>query len=142
MRLRLEREQGPRNPLKAAPGGYYDIDFALMYLRLKSAGVFFKVLNTPERIDIVEKMGHLEREDAQLLRDAATFYRAIDHGVRISTGHAEGRLPTNKEQVEILTELVHRWTPAALHEGNLSVVSRRIRQETRAFFERLFGKLS
>ncbi|HTA44773.1 MAG TPA: hypothetical protein VK789_20135 [Bryobacteraceae bacterium] len=142
MRLRLEREQGPRNPLKAAPGGYYDIDFALMYLRLKSAGVFFKVLNTPERIDIVEKMGHLEREDAQLLRDAATFYRAVDHGVRISTGHAEGRLPTNKEQVEILTELVHRWTPASLHEGNLSTVSRRIRQETRAFFERLFGKLS
>ena len=64
MRARLEREQGARNPLKAAPGGYYDIDFALMYLRLKSAGVFFKVLNTPERIDIVEKMGHLDRDDA------------------------------------------------------------------------------
>ena len=35
MRARLEREQGPRNPLKAGTGGYYDIDFALMYLRLK-----------------------------------------------------------------------------------------------------------
>ena len=93
MRTRLEREQGARNPLKAAPGGYYDIDFALMYLRLRSAGFFFKVLNTPERIDIVEKMGHLDREDALLLRDAATFYRAVDHGLRISTGHAEGRLP-------------------------------------------------
>src|ERR1035441_5640113 len=82
MRARLEREQGARNPLKAAAGGYYDIDFALMYLRLKSAGFFFKVLNTPERIDTVEKMGHLELEDAQFLRDAAVFYPPVHHGVR------------------------------------------------------------
>jgi [glutamine synthetase] adenylyltransferase / [glutamine synthetase]-adenylyl-L-tyrosine phosphorylase len=142
MRARLEKEQGARNPLKAAPGGYYDIDFALMYLRLRSAGMFFKVLNTPERIDIVEKMGHLDREDAVRLRDAATFYRAIDHGLRISTGHAEGRLPTSQEQIGILTSLVHRWTPASLHDESLAMVSKRIRQETRAFYEGLFGKAS
>src|SRR5205807_9255852 len=46
MRARLEKEQGPRNPLKAGAGGYYDIDFALMYLRLRGAGIFYKVLNT------------------------------------------------------------------------------------------------
>ena len=40
MRARLEREQGPRNPLKAGLGGYYDIDFALMYLRLKAPASF------------------------------------------------------------------------------------------------------
>jgi [glutamine synthetase] adenylyltransferase / [glutamine synthetase]-adenylyl-L-tyrosine phosphorylase len=142
MRAKLEKEQGARNPLKAAPGGYYDIDFALMYLRLRSAGVFYTVLNTPERIDVVEKMGHLDREDALRLRDAATFYRAVDHGLRISTGHAEGRLPTSREQIGILTSLVHRWTPASLHEGGLTTVSKRIRQETRTFFEGLFGKAS
>ena len=38
-----------------------------MYLRLKGAGMFFKSLNTPERIDIVEKMGHLDRADAESL---------------------------------------------------------------------------
>ena len=112
MRARLEKEQGPRNPLKAGLGGYYDIDFALMYLRLKGAGIFYKVLNTPARIDVIEKMGHLEREDADFLRDAATFYRAIDHGLRVSTGHAEGSLPKAQSQVEVLTELVRRWTPA------------------------------
>ncbi|MDP9052688.1 MAG: glutamine-synthetase adenylyltransferase, partial [Acidobacteriota bacterium] len=140
MRGRLEREQGARNPLKAAPGGYYDIDFSLMYLRLRGAGIFYKVLNTPERIDTVEKMGHLDREDAAFLRDAATFYRAIDHGLRVSTGHAEGRLPTNRAHMAILTDLVHRWTPANLHAGSLDAVSKRIREETRAFFERLFGR--
>jgi glutamate-ammonia-ligase adenylyltransferase len=140
MRTRLEREQGGRNPLKAAAGGYYDIDFALMYLRLKSAGVFFKALNTPERIDVVEKMGHLDREDAGFLLDAATFYRAADHGQRLLTGHAEGRLPTNRAHIAILTDLVHRWTPANLHAGTLNNVSKRIRRDTRAFFERLFGR--
>ena len=140
MRARLEREQGPRNPLKAGPGGYYDIDFALMYLRLKGAGIFYKALNTPERIDVIEKMGHLEREDADFLRDAATFYRALDHGQRVSTGHAEGALPTAPGQFEILTSLVKRWTPERLHQERLDVTMLEIRRSTRAFFNRLFGK--
>ncbi len=100
MRARLEKEQGSRNPLKAAIGGYYDIDFALMYLRLRGAGIFYKVLNTPARIDVIEQMGHLEREDADFLRDAAVFYRAIDHGLRVSSGYAGGHLPTSPSQSE------------------------------------------
>ncbi|MGA3095837.1 MAG: glutamine-synthetase adenylyltransferase [Bryobacteraceae bacterium] len=140
MRARLEREQGPRNPLKAGFGGYYDIDFALMYLRLKGAGIFYKSLNTPERIDVIEAMGHLEREDADFLRDAATFYRALDHGQRISTGHAEGNLPNSPSQFAILTNLVNRWTPEHLHQGRLDAMLREIRQRTREFFKRVFEK--
>jgi [glutamine synthetase] adenylyltransferase / [glutamine synthetase]-adenylyl-L-tyrosine phosphorylase len=140
MRKRIEREQGARNPLKAGPGGYFDIDFALMYLRLRSAGFFFKVLNTPARIETIEKMGHLDREDAAFLQNAVAFYRAIDHGMRISTGHAEGRLPTNPAQMTALTELVHRWIPTSLHEGALDVVFRQIRRDTREFFERIFAQ--
>jgi glutamate-ammonia-ligase adenylyltransferase len=135
MRARLEKEQGRRNPLKAGPGGYYDIDFTLMYYRLKGAGMFFKSLTTPERIEIIEKMGHLEREDAAFLREAATFYRALDHAMRISTGHAEGRLPT---QVTTLTNLVRRWDPntgsASLHDR-----LREIQHRTRAFYDRVFS---
>lgn len=139
MRARLEKEQGARNPLKAGRGGYYDIDFALMYLRLKGAGIFYKVLNTPERIDVIEKMGHLEREDAEFLRDAATFYRAIDHGLRISLGHAEGNLPAAPEQMRILTELVRRWTPEHLHDRSLDAKLAQIRERTREFFDRIFS---
>jgi glutamate-ammonia-ligase adenylyltransferase len=140
MRTRLEREQGPRNQLKAGVGGYYDIDFALMYLRLKGAGIFYKALNTPERIDVIEQMGHLEREDAEFLRKAATFYRALDHGQRVSTGHAEGNLPAAQGQLEVLTSLVKRWTPEELHRERLDVTMREIRQSTRVFFNRVFGK--
>ena len=44
-------------------------------------------------------MGHLDRADAEFLRDAATFYRAVDHGLRVYSGHAEGSLPTSSSQV-------------------------------------------
>ena len=133
MRARLEKEQGPTRPLKASRGGYYDIDFLLMYLRLKSAGVFFTVLNTPARIEVLEQMGHLSRQDAQFLNDAATFYRALDHGLRVITGHAESRLPGSDAQLDALSALLPRWTPIPL--SDLS----RIRSETRAAFDRFFG---
>jgi glutamate-ammonia-ligase adenylyltransferase len=133
MRARLEKEQGPSRPLKAGRGGYYDIDFLLMYLRLKSAGVFFTVLNTPARIEVLEHMGHLSRQDAQFLSDAATFYRALDHGLRVITGHAESRLPGSDAQLDALNALLPRWTPIPLSDLN------RIRSDTRALFDRFFA---
>ncbi len=143
MRAKIERDQAARNPLKAGPGGYYDLDFALLYLRLKGAGIFFKVLNTPERIDIVEKMGHLDREDAEFMREAATFYRAIDHGMRVSTGHADGSLPTSPAQREMLCELVSRWSPERLRqhggESLLQSTLAQMRVRTRVLFDRIFS---
>lgn len=139
MRLRLETEQGASNPLKTATGGYYDIDFALMYLRLRGAGMFFKVLNTPKRIEVVEQMGHLDSNDAAFLRDAATFYRAVDHGLRLISGHSEGSLPTAESQLRVLTRLVSRWMPDHLHDQPLPVELLQIQQRTRVFFNHLFG---
>ncbi len=110
MRMRLQREQGTLSPLKAGLGGYYDADFILMFLRLKGAGMFFKTLNTPERIDVVEKMGHLERADAEFLLHATTFVRALDHGIRVVTGRAEEKFPRSHVQREMLAELMQRWT--------------------------------
>jgi glutamate-ammonia-ligase adenylyltransferase len=143
MRARIEREQGLRNPLKAGPGGYYDLDFALLYLRLKGAGIFFRALNTPERIDVVEKMGHLDREEAEFLRDAATFYRAIDHGMRVSKGHADGTLPVSPAQRAVLGELVRRWSPESLRGAEGEVLLQEtvaaVRTRMRAFFDRVFA---
>jgi glutamate-ammonia-ligase adenylyltransferase len=130
MRQRLEKEQGATHPLKAGRGGYYDIDFLLMYLRLKTAGVFFRSLNTPERIEVLENMHHLDKSDAAFLRDAATFYRALDHGLRVRSGHAEGKLPPQRAALQ---GLIKRWTPRPL-EGLAEV-----REHTRELFDRLFG---
>jgi glutamate-ammonia-ligase adenylyltransferase len=139
MRLRLEREQGEGNLLKAGRGGYYDADFALMYLRLKGAGLFFKTLNTPERIDIVEKMGHLERTDAEFLLRATTYYRAIDHGIRLTSGYAGGKLPSKQKELERLTDLVDRWTTKYRRTGTLEDELKSLQNSMRELFERLFG---
>ena len=139
MRMRLEKEQGAGHPLKAGLGGFYDIDFSLLYLRLKSAGIFFKVLNTPARINIIEAMGHLDRADAEFLRDAATFYRAVDHGLRVYSGHTEGGLPNAESQLGVLTALVHRWTPEHLNRQALKVELAKIQNRTREIFDRLFS---
>jgi glutamate-ammonia-ligase adenylyltransferase len=138
MRARVEKEQASANPLKAGVGGYYDIDFILMYLRLKAAGLFFKVLNTPERIDVIEKTGHLDRADAEFLRDAATYYRAVDHALRVYSGHTEGSLPTAATQLECLTELVHRWAPEHMNHQPIPAQLAQIRARTRETFDRLF----
>ncbi len=143
MRTRIEKEQGERNPLKAAAGGYYDLDFVLLYLRLKGAGIFFRVLNTPERIDIIEKMGHLDREDAAFMLEAATLFRAIDHGIRISTGHSVGELPSGDLPRAALSGLAERWAPAKLrseHPGALlDLPLAETRRRTRALFDRIFS---
>ena len=133
MRARLEREQGPSQPLKAGRGGYYDIDFLLLYLRLRGAGVFFKALNTPERIEVIVTTGHLAHDEADFLHKAATFYRALDHGLRVISGHAEERLPKSESQLELLAEVLARWTPVRLEELD------EIRTHTRELFDRYFG---
>lgn len=139
MRLRLEKEQGAANPLKAGVGAFYDVDFVLLYLRLKGAGIFFKVLNTPARIDITEAMGHLERADAEFLRDAATFFRAVDHAQRLYSGHPQGTFPESPTQMAVITDLVHRWTPDHLNHLPLAAQSQQIRHRTRELFDRIFA---
>jgi glutamate-ammonia-ligase adenylyltransferase len=133
MRARLEREQGAARPLKAGRGGYYDIDFLLLYLRLKNAGIYYSYLNTPARIEVLETTEKISRDDADFLREAATFYRSLDHAMRVLTGHAEDKLPRSGAQLEALNALLPRWTPVPLSDLD------RIREETRALFDRFFN---
>jgi [glutamine synthetase] adenylyltransferase / [glutamine synthetase]-adenylyl-L-tyrosine phosphorylase len=132
MRERLEREQGATRPLKAGRGGYYDIDFLLLYLRLKNAGVYYSYLNTPARIEVLEMSEQLSSADARNLCDAATYYRAIDHGMRVITGHAESRLPRAGVQRDALAALLPRWTEREL--GDLE----QVQVEVRGLFTRYF----
>jgi glutamate-ammonia-ligase adenylyltransferase len=139
MRARLEKEQGRNDPLKAGRGGFYDIDFLLLYLRLRSAGIFFKVLNTPERIDVVEQMGHLEQDDAAFLMEAATLYRAIDHGMRLYTGQNTNALPESPAAREALAVMLQRWLPGRAWHKSLDSELAEVQERTRETFERLFG---
>lgn len=137
MRARLEKEHGDELSLKAGYGGYYDIDFALMYLRLKGGGMFFKVLSALQRIDIIEKMGHLSREDAEFLREAVVFYRSLDHAIRLYFGQAEHELPSSPVALEALTNMMNRWVGS--NESPLESQLKEMQNRTRQFFDRLFG---
>lgn len=132
MRGRIEKEQGAAHPLKAGRGGFYDIDFILMYLRLKAAGMYYDVLNTPERIKVLESNGQLDRGSAKFLLEAATFYRALDHAIRVMTGHAQDRLPQGVMQVENLAALLKRWTPIGLDQVET------IQSNVRTLYEKIF----
>jgi len=74
----------------------------------------------------------LTASDAAFLREAATFYRALDHGLRVILGHAEDRLPKPGAQLDTLTALMPRWSLVPLTDLD------RIRRETRAMFDRYF----
>lgn len=139
MRSRIERELGREHPLKAGRGGYYDIDFLLLYLRLKSGGIFFRVLNTPERIEVIERMGHLEADDAEFLREAALFYRAIDHGIRLYAGQSPQQLPGAAAAREALAVLLEKWIPGRRRGRSLEEEIVVMQERTRETFERMFA---
>jgi len=139
MRLRLERELGAEQPLKAGPGGWYDIDFALTWLRLRGAGLFFRVLNTPARIAVLEQMGHLDSAQARFLLDAATFYRSLDHALRVISGHAPSAVPRSPAQRRLIEALIRRWAPPHLCDQPFEEELAQIRARTREFFDELFA---
>jgi len=102
------------------------------------AGIFYKFLNTPARIDVIEKMGHLEAADAEFLRDAAIFYRAVDHGLRVSTGTPRGicraRLSTGEpHRADRPLDPRSPARPTAGHRTGADPV------QDREYFNRLFG---
>ncbi len=139
MRARLEREQGLGHPMKAGPGGYYDIDFILMYLRLRNAGKFFKHLATPERIAIIHTLGGLSGEQADLLHRNAVFFRALDHAIRVSTGHSSSEIPNARSQQHILSELVGRWSLLKPQSHELATLAEKVQRTTREVFDDVFG---
>ena len=139
MRMRLEKEQGPANPLKAGRGGYYDIDFALMYLRLKGAGIFFKVLNTPARIDVIEKMGHLERHRRQLpARRRHLLPRRRSRPARQHRPH-RGRSARRAGPIRNSHRTGAPLDARHLHDQPLDIELAQIQPRTRELFNRLFS---
>lgn len=140
MRMRLEKEQGDKRPIKSGPGGYYDIDFILMSLRLRRAEMFFESLNTLERIAIIHSTGLLNDDDRNALLRAATFFRAWDHAIRVATGASSSALPAAQRELEAFSELAKRWSPdTGPQEQDTVALFDEIRTSTRAIFNRIFA---
>lgn len=139
MRRRLEAEQGDSKPLKSGPGGYYDIDFILLYWRLLHAESFYESLNTPQRIEIIRKTDPEYEHDLEVLLEATRIFRSIDHGVRVSKGTSSHDLPPTEWQRELLSELVGRWLPGDARRRSLVSLIESTRDSVRKIFWNAFG---
>jgi hypothetical protein len=110
-----------------------------MYLRLQHAGVFFESLTTPERITVIQTMGGLTAQQARLLEDTSVFFRALDHAIRVATGHSSSKIPTSVSQQQNLGNLLGRWSKIKTAAQPLASLVQEVRQRTRAVFLEIFG---
>jgi glutamate-ammonia-ligase adenylyltransferase len=138
MRKRLEGTTTPHNFLKTAPGGYYDIDFLLTYLRLCAAGVFYPSLNTLERLAVVERMGQITVAQGEVLREGAIFLRALQHAMRVVSGRSDTELPQGGPAAVHLAQLAERWFPESLQGRPLPETIEDVMARVRRVFLEVF----
>jgi glutamate-ammonia-ligase adenylyltransferase len=140
MRRRLERElaSSPTDP-KSAPGGYYDIDYALSYLRLRHRVNLPPASNTPEQIRMLASLGILRSEDAATLNAGARFLRSVDHAIRMVTGKSAPGLPDHVGHAALVEELARRWGLLEDRQQNLVRRMHEVQQEIRYVYRRVVG---
>jgi len=137
MRRRLEREVDvPASNLKTAPGGYYDVDFAVSFLRLRHRVNQPPGANVAEQIAALRDAGLMSGEDASALSAGAGFLRSVDHAIRLVTGKAATGLPEHVGHAEAVESLGRRW---GLVEGKQTLAQRlrETQQRVRYVYRRL-----
>jgi glutamate-ammonia-ligase adenylyltransferase len=139
MRRRLEREVAvPSSNTKTAPGGYYDVDFAVSYMRLRHRVAALPGANMVEQIAGLRGVEGISAEDAAALTEGAGFLRSVDHIVRLVTGKAPIGLPENGAHVETAESVARHWN--LLAEGQtLAGKLRETQQQLRYVYRRLVG---
>ena len=139
MRRRLEREVAvPPGNTKTAPGGYYDVDFCVSYLRLRHRLGMPAGANVAEQVGALRRAGLVTEEDARALADGAAFLRSVDHAARLVTGRATPGLPEHVGHAEAVESLVRRWG-LVRGEETLAKRLRETQQEVRYTYRRLVG---
>lgn len=162
MRDRVERERAEgATGFKSAAGGFFDIEYVIAYAAL-SQGEFAAVpKNVIDQIDGLERdaplgkasrdlpsfteqapsasvqrkeaSGALRAEDARVLREAATFYRSLDHAIRLVLGRSLSALP-EPAQIPRVNALLKQWgvsVASSLHDA-LAITRHAVRQVYKA----------
>ncbi len=91
MRKRLADSGGPES-FKTGPGGMYDIDFLLGLLEARGA-LPAAGRQQPERLEVLVSRELLSAAQGRELRNAADFFRRVDHAVRVVEGRSRKWLP-------------------------------------------------
>ena len=88
---------------------------------------------------MIRSNGRLNARQAALLHETVVFFRALDHAIRVSTGHSSSKIPTSLSKQEILGELVGRWSVIKPAAQPLPSLVQQVRQTTRELFLEIFG---
>ncbi|TAM81533.1 MAG: hypothetical protein EPN47_12325 [Acidobacteria bacterium] len=139
MRRRLEKEKHvPPDNTKTAPGGYYDVDFAVSCLRMRHRVLVPHGANMATQIEALRSAGALSNADAMSLRRGAAFLRSVDHAVRLVTGKAAEGLPAHVGHREAVENLARHWGLVS-HFGTLAEKLKEAQQEVRYAYRRMIG---
>jgi [glutamine synthetase] adenylyltransferase / [glutamine synthetase]-adenylyl-L-tyrosine phosphorylase len=142
MRRRLEREpRAGHLSTKSAPGGYYDVDFAVSYLRLRHHLSLPEGSNMIEQIAALAAAGWLDEADASSLLEGAAYLRTLDHAMRLVTGKRVRGLPQRAGPANALAELMSRWVGESQAQGEPSLAAKlaEVQQRVRRVYQRVLG---
>jgi glutamine synthetase adenylyltransferase len=128
----------PPSNTKTAPGGYYDIDFAVSHLRLRHRVTLAAGANMAQQIAALRSACLLSEEDAHGLTEGAGFLRSVDHAIRLVTGRAADGLPEHVGHAEAVENLARHW--GLIREGeSLAQRLRETQQQVRSIYRRVVG---
>jgi glutamate-ammonia-ligase adenylyltransferase len=139
MRRRLEREFAvPGSNTKTAPGGYYDVEYAVSYTRLLHRISTLPGANMAEQIAALQAANAISTEDAAALTEGAGFLRSVDHILRLVTGKAPNGLPENEAHAETAEGVARHWS--LISEGQtLARELHDTQQQLRYVYRRVVG---
>ncbi|HEV2340273.1 MAG TPA: hypothetical protein VGS15_00575, partial [Candidatus Acidoferrales bacterium] len=106
-KLEQERHEGASG-FKSCAGGFFDIDYVVAYLKLSRGLVAEAPANSLAQVAFLEARGALDSRQAETLRDAAFFYRSLDHAIRLVLGRPSAELPEPAQMARV-NELLEKW---------------------------------
>ncbi len=143
LKARIEKQLEERGQadghLKLAPGGIRDVEFLVQALQLEAGPARREVLggNTLAALRSLERAGRVAPDDADALREAYVFLRAVEHRMQLMGNQQVHRLPRAGEDLRRLGRAMGFPGPDADYRL-LDAYDARARR-VRAIFDRVLG---
>lgn len=104
----IDRDEADRQ-LKLGPGGLRDVEFSAQLLQLVHGeeDPDIRCPNTLEALEALSAGGYLSSEDAELLGEAYSFLRSVEHRLQIPRMRRSAVLPDKPEAQRVLARLVY-----------------------------------
>jgi len=135
MRAKLERAESGFT-LKRSPGGIYDIDFVVSSLLVRH-GLQHARGNQADRLDTLRGRKLLPEEDYLVLHEAAEFFRAVEHAIRLVTGGTRKSLPSATHAQQAVLRLSSRILQKPFPEGLQPELEARMAATRRVYDHRM-----